>query len=91
MVGVLGDAQRLVVIRSNDAGETWMPWVEYDTAMGWGLACATSDLQDGRWAVAAGRPRPNSDAAIVWPRALGGNAGYRGRRGDTPGHGFAGL
>ena len=35
MVGVLGDAQRLVVIRSNDAGETWMPWVEYDTAMGW--------------------------------------------------------
>ena len=35
MVAAVGDAQRLVVIRSGDAGETWMPWVEYDTALGW--------------------------------------------------------
>ena len=35
MVGAAGDAQRLVVIRSSDAGETWTPWVEYDTALGW--------------------------------------------------------
>lgn len=35
MVAALGDPQRLVVIRSGDAGETWMPWVEYDTALGW--------------------------------------------------------
>ncbi|MYD94447.1 MAG: hypothetical protein F4Y02_12320 [Chloroflexi bacterium] len=35
MVAAVGDAQRLVVIRSGDAGQTWMPWVEYDAAMGW--------------------------------------------------------
>lgn len=35
MVAAAGDAQRLVVIRSADAGETWIPWVEYDTALGW--------------------------------------------------------
>ena len=35
MVAAVGDARRLVVIRSSDAGETWMPWVEYDTSLGW--------------------------------------------------------
>ena len=35
MVAAAGDAQRLVVIRSSDAGESWMPWVEYDTSLGW--------------------------------------------------------
>jgi photosystem II stability/assembly factor-like uncharacterized protein len=35
MVAALGDAHRLVVIRSSDVGETWEPWVEYDTALGW--------------------------------------------------------
>ena len=35
MVAAAGDSERLVVIRTNDAGETWTPWVEYDTALGW--------------------------------------------------------
>lgn len=35
MVAAGGDAHRLVVIRSSDAGETWTPWVEYDSALGW--------------------------------------------------------
>ncbi len=35
MVAALGDAHRLVAIRSSDAGETWMPWVEYDVGLGW--------------------------------------------------------
>lgn len=35
MVAALGDMDRLVVIRSSDAGETWTPWVEYDAGLGW--------------------------------------------------------
>ena len=35
MVTALGDAHRLVAIRSSDAGETWMPWAEYDVGLGW--------------------------------------------------------
>ena len=35
IVAAAGDSERLVVIRSNDAGETWKPWVEYDAALGW--------------------------------------------------------
>ena len=35
MVAAAGDSERMVVIRSNDAGETWKPWVEYDSALGW--------------------------------------------------------
>ena len=35
MVAALGDASRLVVIRSGDAGETWSPWVEYDAGLAW--------------------------------------------------------
>lgn len=35
MVAAAGDSERLVVIRTNDAGETWTPWMEYDTPLGW--------------------------------------------------------
>ena len=35
MVAVVGDENRLVVLRSGDAGESWTRWVEYDSPMGW--------------------------------------------------------
>ena len=35
MVAAVGDEHRLVVMRSGDAGDTWTPWVEYDTPLGW--------------------------------------------------------
>ena len=77
MAAAAGDAQRLVVIRSNDAGDTWTPWVEYDTSLGWASLAILSIIQAGRRAITSGRTRPNSYAAVVGTRAVAGNAGCR--------------
>ncbi|MCY3896145.1 MAG: hypothetical protein OXG17_06735 [Chloroflexi bacterium] len=71
MVAAAGDAQRLVVIRSNDAGETWAPWVEYDTSLGWAsLAILPSFKPDVGPLLLAARDRiatPPSSGRGPWP------------------------
>ena len=71
MVAAAGDAQRLVVIRSNDAGETWIPWVEYDTALGWAsLAIPPSFKPNVGPLLLAARDRivmPPSSGRGPWP------------------------
>ena len=71
MVAAAGDAQRLVVIRSNDAGDTWTPWVEYDTGLGWAsLAIPPSFKPDVGPLLLAARDRiatPPSSGRGPWP------------------------
>ena len=71
MVAAAGDAKRLVVIRSNDAGETWTPWVEYDTGLGWAsLAIPPSFKPDVGPLLLAARDRiatPPSSGRGPWP------------------------
>ena len=71
MVAAAGDAQRLVVIRSNDAGDTWTPWVEYDTSLGWAsLAIPPSFKPDVGPLLLAARDRiaiPPSSGRGPWP------------------------
>lgn len=71
MVAAAGDAQRLMVIRSRDAGETWTPWVEYDTALGWAsLAIPPTFKPDIGPLLLAARDRiamPPSSGRGPWP------------------------
>ena len=71
MVAAAGDAQRLVVIRSNDGGDTWTPWVEYDTSLGWAsLAIPPSFKPDVGPLLLAARDRiatPPSSGRGPWP------------------------
>ena len=71
MVAAAGDAQRLMVIRSNDAGDTWTPWVEYDVSLGWAsLAIPPSFKPDVGPLLLAARDRiamPPSSGRGPWP------------------------
>ena len=89
MVAAVGDAQRLVVIRSSDAGETWMPWVEYDTSLGWAsLAILPTFTPDVGPVLLAARDRIAMPPAFR-PRSVVGTSGRGGRSSDSAGHGFA--
>ncbi|MCY3748488.1 MAG: hypothetical protein OXG64_04250 [Chloroflexi bacterium] len=71
MVAAAGDEQRLVVIRTSDAGETWTPWVEYDTTLNWAsLALLPSFKPDVGPLLLAAQDRivmPPSSGRGPWP------------------------